>query len=226
MPGSGELGLRMAAAFGVPHSVVGTAIKALRAGRVLSIKGRGSSAAQMTAADAAAIVVGIMSGAVSAEVPLITRRILEMPSRHFVRAPAPVASDLVRPRQHLFVDGFRALFDTGWDGAAAGADEMQGACVTVGLDGSRSEGFAVIETRDHDGAPMKNFYSTRVPNSSLSKEANPMGLGLELYPDPPPFVFSASVDGRGLAALRRALVDPASARRPQPGRRNARREAP
>jgi hypothetical protein len=166
-----------------------------------------------------------MCGAVSAEIPSITRRVLEMPSRHFVRPTASVGSDLVRPQQHPFVEGFCALFDRGWEGEAAGGDEMFGTSVTVGLDGYRRDCFAVIEARDYDGAQIKNFYATRAPRSSLSADENPVGLGLDLYPDPPPFLFSASVNGRGLGALRRALAEPASDRRTQSTARKARPNA-
>ena len=93
--------------------------------------------------------------------------------------------------------------------------------VAIGLDGARRECFAVIETRDHDGAPMKSFYGTLAPRPSLSMEENPVGLGLELYPEPPTIVFSAFVDGRGLGGLRRALAEPPSDRR-----RDSRKDRP
>lgn len=216
MPGSGQLGLSMAEEFGLPHSAVTTVIKALRSDRVLSIKGRGSSAAQMTVADAAAITVGIMSGAVSAEIPSITRRLLEMPSRHFVRPVTAPSSDPLAPAPHRFLDGFSALFDGGWDDSAAGVDaedEMDGVRIVLAVDGNRREGFAVIEARDEDGAPIKNFYSTQALRAGVSHDENPSDFGLLLYHKPPRFVFAASIDGRALAALKRALADPVSKRR-------------
>lgn len=216
MASSGQLGLKMAEAFGLPHSTVITAIKALRAGRALSIKGRGSSAAQMTVADAAAITVGIMSAAVSAEIPSVTKRLLEMPCRHFVRPGSTADSKLLAPPSHRFVDGFCVLFDGEWELGGTSGDaysEMDGVRIVLGVDGSRNEGFAVIETRDADGASVKNFYSTLPLRTDVPASENPEGLGLGLYRDPPKFVFAASVDGRALSALKRALAEPVSARR-------------
>ena len=212
VPGSGQLGIRMSDAFGLPHSLVTTVIKSLRSERVLSIKGRGSSAAQMTIADAGAIMVGIMSGAVSAEIPSITKRILRMPSRNFVRAPPSTEDQCsLEPSPHTFLDGFSALFQGGWD--ASRADErITGSRIMLGFDGHRTEGFAVLEATDHDGAPIKNFYSTCALRDGFSEGEDSPGLGLSLYLNPPRFVFSASVDGIALSALKRALADPVSAK--------------
>ena len=79
------------------------------------MKGRGVSAAQITADDAIAVVVGINVGHRDHRDSKVTRRLLEMPSRHFVReANGPVErstwGELSDPRPHLFSDGLRGLF--------------------------------------------------------------------------------------------------------------------
>jgi hypothetical protein len=217
VPGSGQLGILMSDAFGLPHSTVTTVIKALRSDRVLSIKGRGSSAAQMTIADAGAIMVGIMSGAVSAEIPALTKRLLQMPSRHFVRpASALGLRDLLTPVSHTFLDGFCALFEEGWHVDDRDSDaEKKIACVRImlGVDGSRTEGFAVIEAQDSHGTSIKNYYATLGLRAGILADEAPEGLGLRLYHAAPRFIFAASVEGPALAALKRALVDPVSERR-------------
>lgn len=229
MAGSGRLGADMADALGLPSSTVMTAIKALRAGRMLNIKGRGQSAAQMTADDAIAIVVGIMSAAVTAEIPKVTRMLLEMPSRHFVRqADGPVEgstwSELLDPRPHQFSAGLRALF-LDETAAAFGSSSQQATenlfnpkydpgavSIAVGVNGYRDKGFAMIEAATSDGRPLKNFYGTPETGDPLQPNSDPGGLGLKLYRNPPTFVFAAAIDGRALSAVGRVLAEPGDPR--------------
>lgn len=217
MAGSGQLGLKMAQLLELPHSTVTSAIKALRAGRMLNIKGRGISAARMTADDAAAILVGIMSAAISADMPTITGTLLKMPCRVFMRQGHIFEPDVspaqgnVRPQSHQLIDGLRGLFPdaptrqaaSAWS-ATAGAEELfaegEAVSVTVGLDGHRARGFAVLEFPGADGSLNMNFYSTcEVREGRSAEEAKDLGLGL--YTNAPPFVFSATVNGRVLFAI-------------------------
>lgn len=220
LPGSGQLGLGMAEALGVPHGTVTTVIKALRAGRMIAMKGRGVSAAQMTTDDAIAITVGIMSAAVTAEVPAVTRLLLEMPLRHTVRAvPSAQAGELSKPAPHTFFDGFRALFEGDeWDeaGSAGGrrepVGEMAGVWVTAAVDGRREKGFGVIEAQGVNGDTWQNFYSTMERWTAPPAGASPAAVGLNLYKDAPTFVFSSIIDGRALAAVKLALSEPLARR--------------
>jgi hypothetical protein len=78
----------------------------------------------------------------------------------------------------------------------------EGDCVsvTVGLDGHREKGFAVLEFPGAEAPLDKNFYSTCALGEGRSAE-EAKGLGLGLYTDAPPFVFSATVNGRVLFAI-------------------------
>ena len=227
MPGSGLLGTKMAELLEMPHSTVTTAIKALRADRMLNIKGRGTSAAQMTADDAAAILVGIMSAAISADMPKIARLLLDMPCRIFMRDGRIVEPDTSEsgqggaafgPRPHGFIDGLRDLFPEtvsprsgpSWS-ATAGAGPFFGegdeVSVTVGVDGHRKKGFAVLEFAFGGGSPNKNFYSTCERHEERPAEKDAKDLGLGFYRKAPPFVFSATVSGRALFAIGKFLAD-------------------
>ena len=221
LPGSGQLGLKMAKTLGVPHGTVATVIKALRAGRMLAMKGRGVSAAQMTADDAIAITVGIMSAAVTAEVPAVTKLLLAMPLRHFVRAaPKGQAVELSEPDPHTFLEGCRALFEGDeWDEAAGSSGDRRetvgqkdGVWVTAAVDGRREKGFGLIEARGINGDTWQNFYSTMELWAAPEASSSPGAVGLSLYRDAPTFVFSSIIDGRAVAAVKLALSEPLARR--------------
>jgi hypothetical protein len=80
--------------------------------------------------------------------------------------------------------------------------------VTIGVNGLRTEGFAVIEARVTEDNTLKNFYRTNVLRTNVAKDEDPGGLGLNLYQPAPPFAFSAVLDGRGLVALAGVLAAP------------------
>ena len=140
-----------------------------------------------------------------------------MPCRVFMRQGRIFEPDVSpaqrsgRPQSHDFIDSLRGLFPEArtrqsasmWS-ATAGAKELfaEGDCVsvTVGLDGHREKGFAVLEFPGAEGALDKNFYSTCEVRERRSVE-EAKGLGLDLYTDGPPFVFSATVNGRVLFAI-------------------------
>ena len=228
MAGSGKLGLELAAAFGMPHANVNTVLKALRRDRVIKVSGRGSSAAQMSPDDAVALIVGIASASVTAEVPKITEQLLDMPLRHCVRkgwsdlALRLVPHTLNLPTPHPFKRAFSALFREEWTKLPPGLEredlggtmvfnplhDVDALRVTIGVNGFRTEGFAVIEARVTEDNTLKNFYSTNVLRPSVAKDADPGGLGLSLYQPAPPFAFSAVLDGRGLVALAAVLAAP------------------
>jgi hypothetical protein len=246
MAGSGLLGLEMAAALEMPHSSVTTVIKALRARRIIKVAGRGSSALQMTPDDAIALIVGVASGAATATVPEITEKLIEMPLRHSVRhgwseiAIRLAPHVLQLPDHHPFKSGFRALFDESWTERELGSEfddlgqmrmfdplqDIDALRVTIGINGFRTEGFAVIEARVTDGKRLKNFYSTRPPRPDVEDNEDPGGLGLSLYNPAPPFVFSAVLDGRALVALARVLAAPVAEESRKRGHRKSRQNKP
>jgi hypothetical protein len=230
MAGSGKLGMELATAFEMPHATVTTVIKALRADKIIRVSGRGSSAAQMTPDDAIALIVGIASAAVTAEVAMITKRLIEMPLRHSVKkgwsdiAVLLAPHVLVLPEAHQFKAGFRALFDEAWKERPLGyefddmggirkfdpMDDIDALRVSIGVNALRTEGFAVIEARVTEEKKLKNFYSTQLLRPDIEKNEDPGGLGLSLYQSAPPFVFSAVLDGRAVVSLAQVLAAPIS----------------
>jgi hypothetical protein len=228
MAGSGRLAMELAAAFDVPHANVITVLKALRSDRVIKIWGRGSSAAQMTPDDAVALIVGIASASVTAEVPEITKVILAMPLRHCVRkhwsdlALRLVPHELSLPANHTFKDGFGALFRQEWTERPPGTEpedlgglmvfdplrDIDALRVTIGVNGRRTAGFAVIEARVTEDKTLKYFYSTAALRPDVTQDEDPGGLGLSLYQSAPTFAFSAVLDGRALVELAGVLAAP------------------
>jgi hypothetical protein len=240
MAGSGRLGTEMAAAFDIPPANVTTVLKALRSERVIRVAGRGSSALQMTPDDAIALIVGIASASATADVPGITRMLIEMPLRHSVRqgwgdmAIRFAPHVLVLPTPHTFKDGFHALFTEEWIdqsereemgemGMFNPLDDIDAIRVTIGVNGHRTEGFAVIEARVTESKTLKNFYSTKARRRDVKKDEDPGGLGLSLYEPAPPFVFSAVLDGRALVTLAHVLAAPVAEARKRGHRRRARK---
>ena len=184
MPGSGQLGLRMAGGLGVPHATVITVIKALRAGRMLTMKGRGVSAAQMTADDAIAITVGdhVRSRhrrapgghktAAGNAVAALRPRSTVGPSRRACGAGPPHISRRISAPCSKAMNGSETTGSS--DAQHETVGQMDGMWVTAAVDGGRKKGFGVIEARDVEGDTWRNFYSTdgaasRGPNSRRSR---------------------------------------------------------
>lgn len=240
MAGSGRLAVEIAEAFDIPHSNVTTVVKALRADRLIKISGRGSSAAQMTANDAITMIVGIASASATAEVSKVTQLLVKMPLRHTVRQGwsdiaiklAPHVLSL--PDPHPFQDGFQALFNEEWTDHSERENsgnmelfnpmvDVDAVRVTIGVNGHRTAGFAVIEARVTEGKKLKNFYSTLPRRPDLKKDDDPGGLGLSLYQPVPSFAFSAVLDGRGLVKLASVLAAPVAESRKRGHRKPAKK---
>jgi hypothetical protein len=197
----------------------------------------GSSATQMTADDAIAIITGIMSSTVSADAARVTRMLLDMPLRHRpwkgwsgLASLSPHVLKLADT--HTFQEGFGAIFSRAWltqeqveeerlklpDWAAEEPNrpydplnDPDALRVTIGVNGYRTEGFATVEARITENKTVKNYYSTRPRRPGVSEDATPDGIGLGLYDDAPTFVFAGVLDGRAMATLAQVLEDPVKA---------------
>jgi hypothetical protein len=222
MAGSGTVANEIAQAFDLPISEVNKAVKACRASRLIRITGRGSSAAQMSARDAVTMITALAAFAVAAEVPDITKMLIGMPCRHLVmRGGTNLVRRLGRHHFHNllgrpFHEGAARLFEEEWkspedqdgDMAFNPLDAPHALRLHIALDGRRTNGFAAIHAVATGTVSVKSYYSTIPLRLGVEEDEAPEGLGLELYPNPPEFMFSAMIDGRALARIGRALAQP------------------
>jgi hypothetical protein len=215
MAGSGRLAAEMATILAVPHADIATVVKALRARRILNVTGRGSNAAQMTPADAAAILVGVMSGAPSTSVSAITAMLLDMECRYSIHAEPGKEALLKAPQHaHRFRDALVVLLEGEPNGRPLEVLTEEGLTipnddllVTVGVDGARTGGFAVIDFCKADSPLRRYLYSTLPRARSSSPDHAQTGLGLQLYERPPKFTFQSAVAGSALADIRQTLTN-------------------
>jgi hypothetical protein len=149
----------------------------------------------MSPDDAIALIVGIASASVTAELSKNARMLLDMPLRHGVRKHwsdlalsfAPHVLNL--PTAHPFQDGFRALFREELSELPPGSEredlgglmvfnplcDIDALRVTIGVNGFRTVDFAVIEARGTEEKTLKNFYSTRALRPGVEKDEDPGG---------------------------------------------------
>jgi hypothetical protein len=157
------------------------AIQRLRAADMITKKGRGTSAADMTIEDAVAILTALVSGAVISEIASVTSLLLDMP--HVLSLPMGEMKGLGKlrspsafyraARTSTLRDGLVAVLAERWARDAELDEEgnerypgfdslvdLKSLSFTVGMDGGRSGGFAMIKARVHADVVMTRFYST------------------------------------------------------------------
>ncbi|MEH2480197.1 hypothetical protein V1282_003554 [Nitrobacteraceae bacterium AZCC 2146] len=78
MASSGDLARALALVLGLPEASIATVMRALRNDNMITMKGRGTSAAAMTSTDAAVVLTAICSGAVTSQIADVTNRLLRM----------------------------------------------------------------------------------------------------------------------------------------------------
>lgn len=165
----------------------------LRAANMITKKGRGTSAAEMTKDDAATILTALVSGAVMSQIADVTSLLLNM--KHvlsFTAGKMPPGLGALRVSPSLFYrasktatlrDGLAAVLDETWaqdaefdeDGNERypGFDsliDLVSLSFTVGMDSRRSGGFAVIKARVTRDIVMTRLYSTWPIKTSVTEE--------------------------------------------------------
>jgi hypothetical protein len=217
MTTSGVLVTKAAAALGMDEGVVSTTLKSLRAHRMISMKGRGKNAAEMTPEDVAALLAGIATGAGTADIPAIARILLDMPSRYEVRRDNPIGRLVNNPLNRLrpgdpFSQGLAALLGeeieperNEWGEQDASNPLTASARVVIGLDGKKQHGFGAIRGLV-GGSPVYFYYSDLPKWRDVEPGSTPAELGLELYQNPPPFVMAVTIHGGALRALAKAVA--------------------
>jgi hypothetical protein len=191
MASSGKLTQVISTALGLPEGAGMAVIQRLRAADMITKKGRGTSAADMTLEDAVAILTALVSGAVISEIADVTSLLLDMPHvlsfstgemKGFAAMRTSPSPFYRAARTSTLRDGLIAVLAERWARDAEFDEEgnerypgfdslvdLKSLSFTVGMDGGRSGGFAMIKARVHADVVMTRFYSTwpvRPPGTS------------------------------------------------------------
>jgi hypothetical protein len=210
MISSGLLVALAASALEIPPANVATVLKALRANRLISVKGRGLNAATMAPIDAAALLTGISTGAVTAEIPTVSRMLLAMAQQHEIHSGPQtfrLSSDPLELLEsgHTFGEGFAALLEQALQAYKdPDGEPLTQSQVTIGLNGSKTAGIATIEAIS-EGHRLKFFYSSFALREGISGCEDYSGIGLELF-DAPSFMTATIIKGRALSEIAQGLA--------------------
>lgn len=173
----------IATSLGLPQGMGVATLQSLRKADMISKKGRGRSAADMLPEDAATILTALVSGATVAQVAQVTTLLLDMPHvLSFSQGTAAGGFNSVRTPPSPFYrtsststlrKGLTAVFEESWHKEAEvdedgdvrypGYDtflDLNSLSFTLGMDGGRSGGFALIRARVTKELVMTRFYST------------------------------------------------------------------
>jgi hypothetical protein len=226
MASSGKLSRDFAEALGVPPASGTSVMKFLREAGMVTMRGRGTSAANMTRKDAATFLVAIASGAVSSQLPDVTKFLLTMPV--VWRSPLPSGFDALRasamsnyyvlPKKHTFGDALMALFESTWgehvwddqgmerSPAIDPLDSPHSLALTIGMNGMKTGAFAIVQAQVTPRHAMQTFYSTwklaRDPGPDLETNV------LNLFESGTEFLSIAHLSGQVIAAAIRSLTEP------------------
>jgi hypothetical protein len=226
MASSGKLARDFAEALGVPAATGTTVMKALREADMVSMRGRGTSAANMTRRDAAVLLVATASGAVSSQLPEVTNFLLKMPV--VLRSPRAAGFESARasaistyyalPEKHAFADALMALLEASWgedvrdeQGNERGPtiDPLRrpdALAITIGMNGMKTGGFAIVQAQVTPKTIMQTYYSNwklkRDPGLVLPADV------LHLFDSGSDFLSIAHLSGHVIASAIRTLTEP------------------
>jgi hypothetical protein len=162
-------------------------MKGLRPANLISVKGRGTSAAEMTSRDAAVLLIAIATGASTSYVATATKILMDMPLQLFSR---PKLEGFARMRQamnhkfynktakHTFFEGLEAVFEINPDdpdGHSGEEDQydvfkdLTRLALSIGMDLEKKGGFALLQTGSRSDAQIFNCYSSWQPKNPEEK---------------------------------------------------------
>jgi hypothetical protein len=223
---SGKLARDFAEALGVPAATGTTVMKALREAGMVTMRGRGTSAANMTRRDAAILLVATASGAVSSRLSEVTDFLLKMPV--VLRPPRAAGFESLRasvistfaalPEKHTFADALMALLESSWgedvrdeEGNERGPvlDPLrspQSLAITIGMNGMKDGGFAIVQAQVTPKQVMQTYYSSW----KLKRDPGPALAGdvLHLFDSGSDFLSTAHLSGTVIAAAIKTLTEP------------------
>jgi hypothetical protein len=232
MTSSGKLSQTISAALGLPEGAGVLALQALRAAEMITRKGRGTSAAEMTREDAVTILTALVSGAVTSQIAAVTSLLLGMPHvlsfstgqtrSGFAAVRMPPSPFYRAARTSTLREGLTAVLEETWARDAEFDEDgnerypgfnalvdLQTLSFTVGMDGRRSGGFAVIKARVSADIVMTRFYSTW-PVKNYSESTNYQDLALDplsAFDSEAKLMTASRVDGPVFDAASRCLLE-------------------
>jgi hypothetical protein len=256
MASSGKLAQSLSVSLGLPESSGVVALQSLRAADMIAKKGRGSSAADMTEQDAAVILTALASGAVASQIASTTSVLLEMP--HLMSVTTGFgggALEDLRAIGSLFKrvnnvstlrDGMVAVLAKSFEifeGEDVGEEEESGSrlpafnaladldalSLTVGMDGRRAGGFAILRARVSRFRVLTRFYSTWPIKNSIACSQASSQADKYLLVDPfdafecgATMLTATRISGQVFAAAVNCLTEPITRTRQRLKRRAAR----
>jgi len=192
MASSGKLVRDTAEALPMSLASVSSTMQALRQEEMVSMRGRGTSAASMTSEDAVTLLVALASNAVYSQVLPATKVLKAMPLR-------------------------ASILDSRFDGRPAATDDRTLGTVLVGLlensnthDGVRIEigtntergGYAIVYRTSAAGE--RGFVYSTFPLKTGANVPDP----LTMFEGGPSFFTTAQFDGRVLTAMKASVDEP------------------
>ncbi|MDN4987177.1 hypothetical protein QY049_28860 [Bradyrhizobium sp. WYCCWR 13022] len=183
MASSGSLMSVIATSLGLPQGMGVATLQSLRKADMITKKGRGSSAADMLPEDAATILTALVSGATVAQVAQVTTLLLGMPhvlsfkqgtiAKGFNSVRTPPSPFYGTSNTSTLHKGLTAVLKASWHQDAEFDEhgdvwypgyntllDLDSLSFTLGMDGGRSGGFALIRARVTKEVVMTRFYST------------------------------------------------------------------
>jgi hypothetical protein len=184
----------------LPRATIVTAMKGLRPANLVSVRGRGTSAAEMTSGDASVILIALGSGAATSYVADATKLLMEMPLRFSFRPKLRTVAALRQSSrhpfysmtgQHPFFDGLNTIiraelpppelippperFDDPLNEKEYfnALEHPEKLSLTIGMDLQKTGGFALLQTGSWSGVKIFNAYSTWPVKAGHSDDAFP-----------------------------------------------------
>lgn len=189
MTTSGRLIETLAGALRVPPAVVMTTTKALRTSGMVSVRGRGTSAANMTVRDAAVLLTAIGSGASTSYVSKATDMLMRMPLRFSRRPGRKGFGDLrgflshpffAMTGEHTFIEGLESVltdeiktdewFEESRPARVNLLDRPEMLSLTIIMDLEKQGGAALLKTGSWKKTEIFNVYSTWPEKAGCSQQ--------------------------------------------------------
>jgi hypothetical protein len=222
MASSGNLARSFARALDLPEAVATTAMKVLRFHGMVTRNGRGTSAAMMSAEDAAVFLVAIASGAVPSQIVEVTNFLLDMRKvdtssdgfegafgSSFYKLPnhATLRNTLIGLLQDT-TNFYSAKSTSGVIDPTLDTSSLR---FILGTDARKLGGFAILRARLSPYAVTTHYFSTWPHRSEFTSQGDMDPLNC--FDCSTGFLSIASFDGKVFSAAIDSFKEPVSATR-------------
>ncbi|MCG6205827.1 hypothetical protein LPW26_14340 [Rhodopseudomonas sp. HC1] len=225
MASSGSLARSLACAIDLPEAIATTALKVLRQEEMVTKKGRGTSAAMMSAEDVATILIAIAGGAVPTQIVEVTSLLMNMPKvathsegpvKGFNRARAALSLFYSLPDRPTLRDALVGLiretsdfFGEKEEFGPEGFDptlDSSSLRFMLGMDARKLGGFAILRARVSLNTIATHYFSSWPQRSEFTSKGDidPQNC----FVIPAGFLSIASFDGRVFSAAIESFREP------------------